>query len=77
MQSNLRPKLVSAPLRRVTLPQLITASAAAVALGVSARTIRRRIADGSLPACRIRGRLYLRPEELRAFVERHREVSDD
>ena len=60
--------------RRRDLPALVPIRAAASAIGVSARTLRRRVEDGSLPAHRIRGRLYVRPEELRAFVERHAEV---
>lgn len=61
-------------LRRRDLPTLVPIREAASSIGVSARTLRRRIEDGSLLAHRIRGRLYVRPEELRAFVERHAEV---
>jgi len=52
---------------------LIKLSAAAKLLGVSAVTIRRRVADGSLTPVRSKGRLYFEPVELRAFIARHRE----
>lgn len=64
----------SSPLERA-VPRLIPLARAAVLLGLSARTLRRRVRDGSLPAHRIRSSLYIRPEELRAFVERHIEIS--
>ena len=51
---------------------LIKLSQAARLLGVSAVTIRRRVADGSLTPVRSKGRLYFEPAELRAFITRHR-----
>ncbi|EKM99100.1 MULTISPECIES: helix-turn-helix domain-containing protein [unclassified Acidocella] len=53
---------------------LIKLAAAAKLLGVSAVTIRRRVADGSLTPVRINGRLYFEPAELRVFIARHREL---
>lgn len=52
---------------------LIKLSKAAAILGVSAVTIRRRVADGSLTPVRSHGRLYFEPAELRTFIARHRE----
>ncbi len=63
--------------RTKALPQLVPVREAAVSIGVSPRTLRRRVEDGSLPAVRIKGRLYVKPEELRAFVERHLELAVD
>ncbi len=51
---------------------LIKLSVAATILGVSAMTIRRRVAAGSLTPVRSRGRLYFEPAELHAFIARHR-----
>lgn len=66
-----RPALPFGP---AALPRLVTLREASIALGISPRTLRRRIRDGSLAARRIEGRLYLLPEDVRAFVERHREI---
>lgn len=66
----LRPPAV--PFRRpAPLPTLVPIERASEALGLSTRTLRRRIADGTLAACRINGRLYLRPEDIQAFIHRH------
>lgn len=54
--------------------RLIKLSVAAGILGVSAVTIRRRVADGSLTPVRVNGRLDFEPGELRAFIALHREV---
>lgn len=62
-------------LQAVSLSPLITVAQAASALGVSSRTVRRRVAKGLLPAHRITGRLYIKREDLRAFIECHREIS--
>ena len=51
---------------------LIKLSAAAAILGVSAVTIRRRVADGTLVLVRVSGQPYFEPAELRAFIARHR-----
>lgn len=56
------------------LEKLIKLTSAAAILGVSAVTVRRRVADGSLTPVRINERLYFEPAELRAFIARHREV---
>lgn len=59
---------------RSGLSDLMVLREVAKVLNVSVATVRRRIRDGSLPAHRIKGRLYVKPEELRACVERHAEV---
>ncbi|WP_198375342.1 helix-turn-helix domain-containing protein [Neoroseomonas rubea] len=56
------------------MPQLLPLRQAASLLSRSARTVRRLIAAGDLPAVRIRGRLYVKRDELRAFIERHVEI---
>lgn len=40
-------------------------------LGVSVITVRRRIGEGALGHVRIAGRLYVRPQDLEAFVARY------
>jgi excisionase family DNA binding protein len=60
---------VSTPVPQTRLIQI---KEAAVILGVSAVTVRRRVRDGSLPHIRIRGRLYFRRNELHAYIEVHR-----
>jgi len=51
---------------------LIKIGAAAALLGMARVTVRRRVADGSLPYLRIKGRLYFRKSEIQGFVEAHR-----
>lgn len=53
----------------VRVPALLTVSATARLLGVSAKTVRRRIAAGELPAVVEHGRTMVRGDELRAYVE--------
>jgi excisionase family DNA binding protein len=55
-----------------TLEGLIKIGAAAAILGVSAVTVRRRVADGSLPHIPISGRLYFKKSELHRYIEAHR-----
>ena len=55
--------------RGPNLPHLVPLRDVANAIGLSTRTLRRRVEDGSLPAVRIKNRLYVKPEEVRAFVE--------
>lgn len=50
------------------VPALVTVAGAAKMLGVSARTVRRRIDDGTLPAVVEHGRTMVRADELRAYV---------
>jgi excisionase family DNA binding protein len=40
-------------------------------LSISTVTVRRRVRDGSLPAVRIKGRLYFHPHEVKAFLAKH------
>ena len=53
----------------VTVPALLSVATVARLLDVSPRTVRRRIADGSLPAVVEHGRVMLRADELRAYVD--------
>jgi excisionase family DNA binding protein len=53
----------------VTLPMLLTVAHAAEVLDCSTRTVRRRIADGALPAVIEAGRLMVRGDELLAYIE--------
>jgi excisionase family DNA binding protein len=48
---------------------LVPINAAAARLGVSPKTIRRRIADRTLPAVLDRGRLMVRTDELTAYID--------
>ena len=50
-------------------PELLTVVAAAGKLGVSPKTVRRRIAEGLLPAVSENGRIKVRADELGAYVE--------
>jgi excisionase family DNA binding protein len=55
----------------VTVPVLLPLGTVASILACSTRTVRRRIADGSLPAVvDDGGRLLVRGDELRAYVDR-------
>lgn len=49
-------------------PALVSLNAAAETLGVNPRTLRRRIADGSLPAYRVGRLVKVKPEDLQALV---------
>lgn len=51
-----------------TPPRLLTVQQAADAMTMSARTVWRRIADGTLPSVKIRGLTRIRVEDLDAFV---------
>ena len=53
----------------VTVPALLSVARVAELLDCSPRTVRRRIADGTLPAVIEHGRLMVRGDELRAYVE--------
>ena len=68
------PAAALSRLPRAGMSGLLVLREVAKVLGVSVVTVRRRVRDGSLPAHRIKGRLYVKPEELRAYVERHAEV---
>jgi excisionase family DNA binding protein len=50
-------------------PELLTVSDAAKILGCHPKTVRRRIADRSLPAVVEHGRVMLRADELHRYVE--------
>lgn len=53
----------------VVVPMLISIGRAAEILGRSPKTVRRRIDDGSLPAVVENGRLMVRADELRDYIE--------
>ena len=62
----------SPPLDRsavVTVPALLSVATVAELLDCSPRTVRRRIAERELPAVIDHGRLMVRGDELRAYVE--------
>ena len=51
------------------VPALLSVSSVARVLDCSGQTIRRRIAEGDLPAVRDRGRLLVRADDLRGFID--------
>ena len=53
----------------VTVPALLSVATVARLLDYSPRTVRRRIADGSLPAVFDHGRTMIRGDDLRAYVD--------
>jgi excisionase family DNA binding protein len=53
--------------------QLLRLKEVAKLLGVSEITIRRRVREGSLPHIRIKGQVYFRPHEVKAYIDRHAE----
>jgi hypothetical protein len=60
------------PLERaavVTVPALLSVSATAQLLDCSPRTVRRRIAARELPAVLDHGRVMIRGDELRAYID--------
>jgi excisionase family DNA binding protein len=50
-------------------PRLLTLDAAALVLGCSLKTVRRRIADGSLQAVRDHDRTKVRSDDLQAYID--------
>ena len=54
----------------VTVPALLSVATVARLLDCSPRTVRRRIAEGSLPAVLDHGRVVIRADELRAYIDR-------
>lgn len=59
-------KLIAVPWEE---PVLLSVARAGELLGCSVRTVRRRIADGSLPAVLEAERVMIRGDELRAYVD--------
>jgi excisionase family DNA binding protein len=53
----------------VTVPALLSVATVAGLLDCSPRTVRRRIAEGSLPAVLDHGRVVIRADELRAYID--------
>ena len=53
----------------VAVPLLLSVSAVACLLGCSNRTVRRRITEGSLPAVIDHGRVMVRGDELRTYID--------
>ena len=61
------------PLERaavVQVPALLSVADTARLLSVSVRTVRRRIAEGDLPAVIDHGRVLIRGDELRQYIDR-------
>lgn len=54
----------------VTVPALLSVATTARLLDCSPRTVRRRIADRSLPAVIEHGRVMVRGDDLREYVDR-------
>ena len=52
------------------MPALLSVAATARVLACSPRTVRRRIAEGELPAVADHGRVMVRGDELAGYVER-------
>lgn len=59
-----RPILTSAP----SLPTLLSVDATAVQLSVSTKTVRRLIASGALPSCRVGRLVRIQAVDLETFV---------
>ena len=53
----------------VTVPVLLSVTTVAQVLDCSTRTVRRRIAEQSLPAVLDHGRLMVRGDDLRAYID--------
>lgn len=53
------------------VPALLKLTDVAGLLRVSVVTVRRRIREGALAHLRIAGRIYVRPQDLEAFVAKH------
>jgi excisionase family DNA binding protein len=53
----------------VTVPALLTVATVAELLGCSSWTVRRRIESGELPGVREHGRLMVRGDDLRAYID--------
>lgn len=64
--SDLAPDLAAV----LTVPRLLSVATVAQLLDCSPRTIRRRVASGLLPAVIEHGRVMVRADELRQYVER-------
>ena len=58
------------PAAVLRVPALLSVATVARLLGCSPRTIRRRIADRSLPAVVEHGRMMVRADELREYIDR-------
>src|SRR5436309_5072140 len=53
----------------VLVPALLSVATAARLLDCSSRTVRRRIAEGSLPAVTDHGRVMVRGDDLRKYID--------
>ena len=59
---------------RTPLEPLLTVTAVCGLLGISKQTVYRLIRAGELRPTRVGDRLRFEPDDVRAFVERHREA---
>jgi excisionase family DNA binding protein len=64
----------SSPLDRTALEPLLDVASASVFLGISRRQVHRLLERNELPAVRVGERIRFIPDELRAYLEHHREV---
>ena len=62
------------PAALLRVPALLSVGTTARLLDCSPRTVRRRIAEGSLPAVVDHGRTLVRADELRAYIDRLQRV---
>ena len=62
------------PAAVLRVPALLSVGTTARLLDCSPRTVRRRIAEGSLPAVVDHGRTLVRADELRAYIDRLQRV---
>lgn len=73
MHQTRKPVLYSPATSRAVVPApLLKLGNVAAILNVSAVTVRRRVADGSLPHIRIKGRLYFKLEDIKRFIDAQR-----
>lgn len=56
------------------IPALLSLGQAAASLGISPHSLRKYIARGALPRVKLQRRVLVDPEDLRAFIKRHRET---
>lgn len=70
---------MNAPAERaavLTVPTLLSVANVATVLGCSGKTVRRRIADGTIPAVMEQGRVMVRGDELRGYIDRLERAGD-
>lgn len=53
----------------MTVPALLSVADVAAAVGLSEYTIRAKVRAGDIPACKLAGRIRIRPDDLAAWVD--------